>query len=105
MSTPDASRPPYGAANPFSRFVTLTATVTVDGHTLTGQQQIDVAAWEYISADARLRADYEQALRHQLATALVERLSPAVTVQVPVTPAEAVSAALKRADAAVTPWA
>ncbi|MCX4976496.1 hypothetical protein [Streptomyces sp. NBC_00620] len=100
MSDPSPFRPVRGAAfNAFGPSVILAATVTVNGETVTVQQDVDRAVWQRISSDPRLRADYERSLRQGLAAAVVERLNPSVTVHVPVPPGEAVSAALKRADA------
>ncbi|MFM9629790.1 MULTISPECIES: hypothetical protein [Streptomyces] len=90
MNTPD----------PFGPLVVLAATVTVNGESVTVQQPIDRAVWTRIAADPPLRADYERSLHNRLAITLVERLAPTVTVyEPPVSPGEAVSAALARADA------
>ncbi|QOV40217.1 hypothetical protein IM697_18520 [Streptomyces ferrugineus] len=102
MSSLEPSGPVYDAAfNPFGPFVVLAATVTVDGEEITVQQQIDRAAWRCIDRDPQLRADYERTLHHHLAAALVERLSPTVTVYEPAPLGESVSDALARADAAM----
>ncbi|MFB8120574.1 hypothetical protein ACFQ6U_14040 [Streptomyces sp. NPDC056465] len=103
MSTRDAFRLAFDAgSDPHDRAVILTATVTVDGQTFTAQDQVDRVAWEHIAADPPLRTHIEQRLRHRLAEALVERLDPPVTVHVPVSCAEALSAALARADAGMS---
>jgi len=100
MSTLDPSGLGYNAAfYPFGPFVILTATVTVDGEPVTVQQQVDRAVWKRIDADPPLRADYERRLRYQLAVALVDRLTPTITVHEPAPPGEAVSTALARDDA------
>ncbi|MEU5748170.1 hypothetical protein ABZ804_21860 [Streptomyces sp. NPDC047726] len=82
----------------------MTATITVDGRQCTAQDQIDHRAWEQIAADPLLREHVEQRLLQRLAGVVVRRLAPAVTVHVPVSPAEAVSAALARHDADTAPW-
>ncbi|MDH6629391.1 hypothetical protein M2271_007227 [Streptomyces sp. LBL] len=102
MSAPDPS--PFATGGLFHAlgpFVVLTATVTVDGETVTVQQPVDRAVWQHIAADPAMRAAYERGLRHRLAVALVARLAPAVTVHDPTPPGEAVSGALARADAAM----
>ncbi|MFJ4880138.1 hypothetical protein ACIP93_33690 [Streptomyces sp. NPDC088745] len=103
MSTPEPSGPVYDFpfVNPFGPIVVLTATVTVDGEPVTVQQQIDRAAWRWISETPPLRADYEKGLRHQLAAAVVDRLAPTITVHQPTPPGGAVPAALARPGAAL----
>ncbi|MET7573342.1 hypothetical protein ABZT04_33330 [Streptomyces sp. NPDC005492] len=71
------------AFNPFGPRVILTATVTVNGETVTAQDEVDRAAWECISKDPPYRAAYERMLRQRLAAALVDHLNPTVTVDVP----------------------
>ncbi|MET8717409.1 hypothetical protein ABZV52_30035 [Streptomyces sp. NPDC004735] len=82
----------------------MTATITVDGRQCTVQDQIDCRAWEQIAADPLLREQVEQRLLQRLAAAVMKHLAPAVTVHIPVSPAEAVSAALTRHDADTAPW-
>ncbi|MEU2354550.1 hypothetical protein ABZ599_16535 [Streptomyces misionensis] len=103
MNSSNSPGPVHGVAfNPFGPFVVLTATATVNSEEVTVQEQVDRAAWWRISSDAQLRADYEQRLRHRLAAAFVDRLSPTITVHEPPVPlGDAVSAALARADAAM----
>jgi hypothetical protein len=103
MSTLEPSGPAYDDAfNPFGPSVTLTATATVDGETVMVQRYLDRAAWQCIERDPALRTVHERTLRQDLAAALVDRLTPTITVYDPAASlGDAVSNASARADTGV----
>jgi hypothetical protein len=86
---------------PFGPMVVLAATITVNGEPVTVQQDIDSAVWRHVDSDPPLRAEYERHLRYELAVALVDRITPTITVYEPKSVGEVLSGTLARADAAM----
>lgn len=76
MSTPDAFEP-------FSAFALLSVTVVVNGEVVTCLETMPAPDWEYVSSIPELRAAYERMIRGRLADAVVERLNPPLTVDLP----------------------
>lgn len=75
-------------SNPFPAPVVLRTSLTVNGAEYGYQQCMPRRDWEAISRDPAARAGYEQQLRAMLGQAIVERLNPPVTVEVPPPPVE-----------------
>ncbi|MCD9904557.1 hypothetical protein LUR56_39785 [Streptomyces sp. MT29] len=97
MSAPDSSFDP--TPSPFGPYVTMTITASMNGEKITCQQLIDPTAWRYYSADPQFLEAAEQQLRNKLGAAIAARLHAPISVHVPVSIPEALSASLARADA------
>ena len=82
-------------SSPLPLPVTLRTSVTVDGVEYGYQQLVPRHDWDVIARDPALRAGYERQLRANLGQALMERLNPPITVEMP-TPADEVIASEER---------
>jgi len=63
--------------------VTLRAEIDINGQTYAYQQAIPRRDWDVIARDPKLRPTVENMLRARLGAAVMERLQPPVTVQLP----------------------
>lgn len=70
-------------ARPLPLPVILRTSVTVDGVEHHYQQLVPRHDWDVIARDPALRAGYERQLRASFGQALMERLDPPVTVDMP----------------------